>query len=48
MEQQYRLALAAVRNVQLKLAKLKLLVRDCGHAVSLSSSSELDSVGFAG
>jgi hypothetical protein len=35
MQQQHRLALAALCDVKLNLAKLNLLVRDCGHALSL-------------
>ena len=35
VEQQHGLALAALGYVQFDLAELNLLVRDCGHAVSL-------------
>ena len=35
MQQQHRLTLAALCDVKLNLAKLNLLVRDRGHAVSL-------------
>ena len=35
VQQQHRLALAAPGHVEFDITELKLLVRDCGHAVSL-------------